>query len=122
MTGPGSAVIQHVAQDFSFLLVSRAQRRELGFGIRTHLGVRLARKKLFGFVNLTAELQIAAISDRDLRQRSPLLGSADATFAIRDDLGIEQHLLDLEKTLVISLKLFEHCRKPRDLGADLPKL
>ena len=34
VAGPGGAVVEHVAEDFAFLLVARTQRLELGLGVR----------------------------------------------------------------------------------------
>ncbi len=90
------------------MLVARAQRFELGLGVRTHLGVGLAGNELLGLVDLAAELEVAAIGDRDLRQRAPFLRQGRCPRRVRDDVGIEQHLLDLQESLIIRLKLLEH--------------
>ena len=52
------------------------QRFELGLGIRTHLGVGLAGAELLGLRDLPAQLQVAPIGDRDLRQRAPFPGQS----------------------------------------------
>ena len=108
MTGSGGAVVQHVTKDFSLLLVPQSQRRQLGLRIGTHLGVGLAGKELFGLVELTAELEITAIRDRDLCQRSTLLRERRRLIRVRNDRRIEEHLLNLEKPLVINLELLKH--------------
>ena len=81
---------------------------ELGLGVGTHLGVGLAGAELLGLGDLPAQLQVAAVGERDLRQRAPFPRQGRDPRRVGRDLGVEQRPLDLQESLIIGLELLEH--------------
>ena len=73
MAGAGAAVVEQVAELLALLLLPGPQALELGLGVGPHLGVGLAGAELLGLGDLPAQLEVTAVGDRDLRQRTPLL-------------------------------------------------
>ena len=81
---------------------------ELRLGIRSHLGIGLAGKELLGLGDLTTQLEVTAVRDRDLGERTAFLRQGRDPSDVGGDLGIEQHPLDLQESLIVRLKLLEH--------------
>src|SRR5262249_4804468 len=70
---------------------------------------------------LAAKIEIAAITERDLRQRAAFLGQLAHLSRISRNGRVEQRLLDVHESLEVGLKLFEHnaphsasCRRTTD--------
>ena len=108
MAGAGLAVVEQVAELLALLLLARAQAVELGLGVGTHLGIGLDGAELLGLGDLPAQLQVAAVGQRDLGQRTALLRQGRDPRRIGRDRRIEQRALDLQESLVIGLELLEH--------------
>ena len=108
MARAGLPVVEHVAQLLALLRLAGPQGVELGLGVGTHLAVGLAVEELLGLRDLAAELQVSAVGQRDLRQRTPFLRQRRDPRRVGRDLGIEQGTLDLQESLVVGLELLEH--------------
>ncbi len=108
MVRAGAAIVEQVAELVTLLLLPRLQPVELGLGIGTHLGIGLAGAESLGLRDLPAQLQVSAVGNRDLRQRTALPGQGRDPVRVGRDLGVEQGALDLQESLVVGLELLEH--------------
>ena len=72
--GPGLLVVDQVAEVVAGLGLLRFQGLKLGLGVPSHLGVGLGVEQFGSLGDLAAEVEVARVGDRDLRQRAPLLG------------------------------------------------
>ena len=108
MIGTRLAVVDQVAKRLAFRRVLLAKALEFAHRVRSHLRVGLRRKERLGLGDLSAQFEIAAISNSHLCQRTALLGQGGDSRNVGRDLGVEQQPFDLEEPLVIGLQFLKH--------------
>ncbi len=113
MAGAGATVVEHVPQGFPLFLMASTQAFQLRLRVRSHLGIALAGEELLGLGDLATQLEVTAVGDGDLGQRTPLLRQGGHPPGVRSDVGVEHETLDLQESLVVGLKLLEHGRAVR---------
>ncbi len=73
MVGAGLAIVEQVAERLAVLRLAGAEGVELGLGVGPHLGVGLGGAELSASAICATELEVAAVGQRDLGQRTPFL-------------------------------------------------
>ena len=106
---PRPSVVEQVAKRLAFLLLLLRSAVELGLGVGAHFGVasrgsRAPLPRRSGGRDRGSGHRPTAIFASAPRS----FDRAVTWFDVGDDLGIEQGLLDLQKSLVVRLELLEH--------------
>ena len=114
--GARLAVVEEVAEGLGVGLLALAEDRQLALGVRPHLGVGLGVEQGLGLLDLPAEVEVAAVQDRQLGERPRSFEQRGDPRDVGRDGRVEQGLLDFEEPLIVRLELLEHVSNPRPHG------